>query len=528
MNLTADIINSNQPIGQTNVGGNFIAANDEGQKQGAVAYQQQLQTRLQNAIHESIDSKGDIDYNKLAKTGQDLGIDSQTMDYSIKHLQDNWDMIRKVAEDKYATGFTSPSGAAAENANAAGTDANANPATPAQSWANKPAKAQEKANAPAVPTTPVINESDEAKTPTPEGRSDVPAGQDTPATMIKADTSSDSNTDLGSSTLTGTVPVQGKPDNMYSVANKMSAADSGALYASQNIPKFDATKVAGLSDLDKQNKKQGLANAGYVIKNDQDLADALNDVQFKAVQAVFKDVNPLSKEGPGAMMAAAQGAPKAALDAIAGLSSAGQSTKSARIGNDVTLAGNARAQIPFDQTQANVSALKAEGYDLATQDNAAKILDLKGAYQGIRNSKSEIERIRDKGKTLTDDQFNAQYDALLTNIKNAENIGSISGDENLMSNLRKDRTYGQLASTSTNIQDFFTKAIQNAFSKMSRGERLDAAAKLADAILEAGQVKGKLDAYKSKSWADNPAATKTETKKSGWYKDSDGVMRNHK
>lgn len=64
-------------------------------------YQKQLQQRLQQAISESIDPvSGQPDYDKLAVSGHKYGIDAQTMDYSIKHIKENWDALASSAMNK--------------------------------------------------------------------------------------------------------------------------------------------------------------------------------------------------------------------------------------------------------------------------------------------------------------------------------------------------------------------------------------------------------------------------------------------
>lgn len=67
--------------------------------------EQDLQTRLQKVIEESFDpATGQPDYDKMAVLGHKYGITAQQMDYSIKHLKDNWDAISGVAQNKQTTG----------------------------------------------------------------------------------------------------------------------------------------------------------------------------------------------------------------------------------------------------------------------------------------------------------------------------------------------------------------------------------------------------------------------------------------
>lgn len=66
--------------------------------------EQEIQLRLQKAIEESYDpSTGQPNYDKLAANGHKYGITAQQMDYTIKHLKENWEAISATAQNKQTT-----------------------------------------------------------------------------------------------------------------------------------------------------------------------------------------------------------------------------------------------------------------------------------------------------------------------------------------------------------------------------------------------------------------------------------------
>lgn len=148
MDLTQGLLESNKTIGNINPIGHFM----EGAKSGLdiqraqmenekTRYNQDQQYKLQQAIQQSVNEKGDIDYEALGQNGAKLGVSPQVIDYAIKTLPAQWDAIQKTAQSKRQLQVTSPEGykQAQESAGASG-------------WRSKPAvPTQSSSNAVAVP-----------------------------------------------------------------------------------------------------------------------------------------------------------------------------------------------------------------------------------------------------------------------------------------------------------------------------------------------------------------------------------------
>lgn len=118
MDLTTGLLKSNEAIGSINPVGSYQAGyknqlemNKAEMENEKTRYAQDMQYKLQAAISESVNpSTGQPDYIKLRENGAKYGIDAQTMDFARKHLEDNWETYRKVAESKQALKFAAPEG----------------------------------------------------------------------------------------------------------------------------------------------------------------------------------------------------------------------------------------------------------------------------------------------------------------------------------------------------------------------------------------------------------------------------------
>lgn len=545
MDLTTGLLKSNEAISQANPVGNFTAGYASGQTARANAitneksrWELDNQEKLQKAISMSVNKKGNLIPWKLSKNGHEMGIDQQVLAHAVEYLPKQWESIRKITAEKNAIKATNAPGA--ERIEKAVQDHDDEEGTGDKSWME------------GIPEDNTSTQSSSTATATPPAKSWTTrqAGVQTrePAQQIADQTAAPSGFATPSkegATMDATNGMVGnaglmklpapaeeaaqseQSENIFQIANDMPAMAPKTV---EPQPVNSPVKIADLSaevqrSIKTSMEQSGLLKAGSTIEEAQAQID--NDVK----QIMAKAVVPTSDQYIGADGLVDIGAYNKAVAEYPAKQAAlldevktkyGKmygdllAQKIAVEGNARAAEANTRAATQFDQTQSVVSEANKEGYDLVTQDNVGKYQEVRGAYNALENSKKEIEHIRSIAKTLSDDEFNSQFDALMATIKGSEGINSLAGDEALMSNMRKDKTFGQMASESEGWKDFVKRWNKNALSKMTRGERLNSASKLIDAISEAGQVRGKLDVYKSskseKNWADKPAASSSTSK----------------
>lgn len=118
MDLLSNILKSNEAISNINPVGSYQSSYKTGAEtlktdieNEKARYAQDIQYKLQEAIHNSIDPKTrQPNYDKLAAEGKRLGIDAQTMDYAIDHLVKNWKGYEEATRSKNTVKAISPEG----------------------------------------------------------------------------------------------------------------------------------------------------------------------------------------------------------------------------------------------------------------------------------------------------------------------------------------------------------------------------------------------------------------------------------
>lgn len=167
MDLLSGLVTANAPISQQNGVGSFIEGNTAGQaatkariENENAQYQQDLTTRMQKAISNSVNPDGSINFKLLAKNGAAEGIAPQMQKQMADILTQQWDSIAKTAQSKMQLRQQAPQGYQQLQ-----TEVNQDNQTGELPWSQRPASAggqgatQSSSRAVAVPSEPVSSPS---------------------------------------------------------------------------------------------------------------------------------------------------------------------------------------------------------------------------------------------------------------------------------------------------------------------------------------------------------------------------------
>lgn len=542
MDLTTGLLKSNEVISQADPTGKYITGFNAGQvarsnatKNEKDRWELDNQEKLQKAIAMSVDASNNLVPDLLLKNGHAMGIDQQVLDHAVKFLPAQWESVRKTAQEKNTLsavntpmaeqtaasvagqGDKAASAASQSSSNAVAVPAATTAAPPAQSSTAQPpapwaSRYRQPMLAPmpgdmVVPTTPMGEGSTvDATTP-------IPVDND--------------NRNLGESRVTGQYNQDGTPVNpnksIFQIANEVPAEPMPAVPAE---PIVNPIQLANLgSDEQKQimtgMQQAGLLPAGATVAQAQAAADAdMGQIMAQVVPPNKKMF--IGQDGQfdvGAYNKALAEYPAKQAKALDDVKSKYGKYYSDMLAQNIAVQGNERAaqantrqQTEFDQVQAVVEDAHAKGYKGVTPRNVSTFQEVMGLYNALNNTKKELETLKTKGPKLTDDQFNATFSGIITTLKGAEGINSLAADEKFMATMRENKTFGSIARNAKDPKDFFRLASQNAYGRQTRGEQIGVAEELVDAVLAAGQVKGKVDVYKlgndsgkQDSWANKSA-----------------------
>ena len=510
MDLASGLISSNEPMSRSNPMGAFVQgarARPEVESARTKAeqerYQLDLQYKLQEAINKSIDDKGDIDYNALARHGAALGIAAPALDYAIKTLPEQWDAVRKAAQAKNTTqAIVSPESAEAINQAAK------------PSWRTQPAKPRSSLSpaappvdaAPAVPATRPITDASvstqapqQALLPPPEGdRPDLGEG--------------------GVVRVTAPAPVEEVPEvpptllGAAQVATVDGADDFDAAYDA-TAPVNAPIVFSALAPATKQKMAAALVQAGQVgaKPTDEDVQNFLES-QWRSYKSSVPvpdknmAVDPVKGFDPSAWAKIkADYKAKLAEKELSFYQDFGKkygeqlAQKLQLEANERAAMANVREQTSFGQVQDEVQSARSQGYKNVNAANVGEFRTVKSDFDALENARGQLQSLRDGVKAgkynseIGKDTFNSEINAITTRLKVAENINSLAADENFESSMRKTKSLGQVIGESGGVKDFLLKNAQNGFAGLLPNQRLDILEKMYEHAMAAGNVKSKLD-----------------------------------
>lgn len=531
MDLASGLISSNEPMSRSNPMGAFMQgarARPEVESARTKAeqerYQLDLQYKLQEAINKSIDDKGDIDYNALARHGASLGIAAPALDYAIKTLPEQWDAVRKAAQAKNTTqAIVSPESAEAINQAAK------------PSWRTQPAKPRSSLSpaappvdaAPAVPATRPITDASvstqapqQALLPPPEGdRPDLGEG--------------------GVVRVTAPAPVEEVPEvtptllGAAQVATVGGADDFDAAYDSA-APLNAPIVFSALAPATKQKMAAALVQAGQVgaKPTDEDVQNFL-ETQWRSYKSSVPvpdknmAVDPVKGFDPSAWAKIkADYKAKLAEKELSFYQDFGKkygeqlAQKLQLEANERATMANMREQTSFGQVQDEVQSARSQGYKNVNAGNVGDFRSVKSDFDALENARGQLQSLRDGVKAgkynseIGKDTFNSEINAITTRLKVAENINSLAADENFESSMRKTKSLGQVIGESGGVKDFLLKNAQNGFAGLLPNQRLDILEKMYEHAMAAGNVKSKLDNFRGKTAKEEreqPAKVKENT-----------------
>jgi hypothetical protein len=518
MDLASGLIASNEPMSRSNPMGAFVQgarARPEVESARTKAeqerYQLDLQYKLQDAINRSIDDKGDIDYNALARHGAALGIAAPALDYAIKTLPEQWDAVRKAAQAKNTTqAIVSPESAEAIN-QAAKPSWRTQPAKPRSSLS--PAAPPEKAPeaAPVAPTTQPITDAtvgtrapQQALLPPPEGdRPDTGEGGVVRVTAAPP-----------------AAPIESVPEAPPTLLGAAQVATVGEADSSgdyESTAPINAPIVfSALAPATKQKMAAALVQAGQVgaQPTDEDVQNFLES-QWRSYKSSVPvpdknmAVDPVKGFDPSAWAKIkADYKAKLAEKELSFYQDFGKkygeqlAQKLQLESNERAAQANAREQTNFGQVQDEVQTARSQGFRNVNASNVGDFRTVKSEYDALQNARGQIQGLREGVKAgkynseLGKDTFNSEINAITTRLKVAENINSLAADENFESSMRKTKSLGQVISESGGFKDFLLQNAKNGFAGLPAEQRLDIVEKMYEHAMAAGNVKSKLDNFR--------------------------------
>jgi len=513
MDLASGLISSNEPMSRSNPMGAFVQgarARPEVESARTKAeqerYQLDLRYKLQEAINKSIDDKGDIDYNALARHGASLGIAAPALDYAIKTLPEQWDAVRKAAQAKNTTqAIVSPESAEAINQAAK------------PSWRTQPAKPRSSLSpaAPPVDAAPVV--------PATRPITDASVSTQAPQQALLPPPEGD-RPDLGDGgvvRVTAPAPVEEVPEvtptllGAAQVATVDGADDFDAAYDA-TAPVNAPIVFSALAPATKQKMAAALVQAGQVgaKPTDEDVQNFL-ETQWRSYKSSVPvpdknmAVDPVKGFDPSAWAKIkADYKAKLAEKELSFYQDFGKkygeqlAQKLQLDANERATMANAREQTSFGQVQDEVQSARSQGYKNVNAGNVGDFRTVKSDYDALENARGQLQSLRDGVKAgkynseIGKDTFNSEINAITTRLKVAENINSLAADENFESSMRKTKSLGQVIGESGGVKDFLLKNAQNGFAGLLPDQRIDLLEKMYEHAMAAGNVKSKLDNFR--------------------------------
>ena len=227
-----------------------------------------------------------------------------------------------------------------------------------------------------------------------------------------------------------------------------------------------ADNVDALPPHERAAKVLALTNAGLPPKSAKsaDIADALNRWQSANVGKQLAGVDWFN---PSQVMGVGLGVPAAQAEANADLTAKGNALISARQGQK-----SAAQEIGIkEKTIANADDFNKRGFTGVTGANVDDAQKLQGDVKAIHSSAVQAKQLASDPKkvaALSDDDFGFDVYNIMKNVKNADDVKTISDDAHMSGFIRPGASLGKILSESDGPMDFFKGAFRSNLSKTDR------------------------------------------------------------
>lgn len=311
---------------------------------------------------------------------------------------------------------------------------------------------------------------------------------------------------LGTSLTTS--PGSADPMSMQGIAE----GQPRQLGAGANAPKATAEDVAKWSPEVLEARRDWLEAKGMPAKADAaTVATWYNQGMQAKIQAAT--LGAYDPQKPGSMIAATARAPQAAQDYASEATGQGREIKS------TTQAQTAKAMDIKGQkmTIGSVDEFRKMGFDGVNPSNLAEVQKIVGDVAVIKGAARQVdEMLKDKKGlgAMSDDNFAQEVFNAMNNIKVAEGVGTLAGDEHISSLFREKKSLGRIVAASSGPIDALKKTITNEVASSSREQVLHDIQALAKSAAANGVARSHLskfgDGKLPGEWATTPMKGKSK------------------
>lgn len=281
------------------------------------------------------------------------------------------------------------------------------------------------------------------------------------------------------------------------------------------VPKITADDVAKWAPDVAEARRDWLEAKGMPAKADAaTIAKWYNEGMEAKVRAAT--MGAYDPQKPGSIVAATARGGEAAQEYAREATGQGREIKStvqAQTGKAMDLKSQKMTMGTLDQ-------FHVHGFTGLTQDQLGNAQKLVGDVNVIRGAGRQAEELgKDKKKlaAMSDDNFSQEVFNALNNIKVAENVSNLAGDEHVSNLFREQKSLGRIAAASSGPIDAFRNVIRNEVASTSREQVLADIQMLAKSAAANGVARSRLRAYGENGrlpgeWATAPMAPKSKAK----------------